>query len=480
MNAVKLAGLEPASVFAYFEKLCSIPHGSGNTKAISDYLVSFAVEQGLEYRQDELNNVILFAPGTPGYEDHAPVILQGHMDMVCEKDADCPIDMDKEGVDVTHDGEFVFANGTTLGADNGIAVAYALAILADKTIPHPPLEVIVTVDEETGMYGAAGIDLSSLKGRTMLNLDSDAEGVFTVSCAGGARGTIELPVSRRAVYGPCVRLSVEGLRGGHSGVEIHKPYANANKVMGELLSRVQKLMPLCLTKLEGGAKDNAIPRSCQVTMVAMGIGLERINEITEKLQKEIRETYDEPEARIYGDDVDALGGNALSTQDSAKVIALLCSVPNGVQSMSQDIEGLVQTSLNLGVARLEDSLRLTFAVRSSVNSEKRELLDRLAELAKFYEGSYSEVGDYPAWEYRKESDLRDTMVRVYEEMYGSEPRVEAIHAGLECGLLSEKLPGLDCVAMGPTAYDIHTSRERLDIASTKRTWEFILAVLKAL
>ena len=476
MNAVKLAGLEPASVFAYFEKLCSIPHGSGNTKAISDYLVSFAVEQGLEYRQDELNNVILFAPGTPGYEDHAPVILQGHMDMVCEKDADCPIDMDKEGVDVTHDGEFVFANGTTLGADNGIAVAYALAILADKTIPHPPLEVIVTVDEETGMYGAAGIDLSSLKGRTMLNLDSDAEGVFTVSCAGGARGTIELPVSRRAVYGPCVRLSVEGLRGGHSGVEIHKPYANANKVMGELLSRVQKLMPLCLTKLEGGAKDNAIPRSCQVTMVAMGIGLERINEITEKLQKEIRETYDEPEARIYGDDVDALGGNALSTQDSAKVIALLCSVPNGVQSMSQDIEGLVQTSLNLGVARLEDSLRLTFAVRSSVNSEKRELLDRLAELAKFYEGSYSEVGDYPAWEYRKESDLRDTMVRVYEEMYGS----EAIHAGLECGLLSEKLPGLDCVAMGPTAYDIHTSRERLDIASTKRTWEFILAVLKAL
>ena len=480
MNAVKLAGLEPASVFAYFEKLCSIPHGSGNTKAISDYLVSFAVEQGLEYRQDELNNVILFAPGTPGYEDHAPVILQGHMDMVCEKDADCPIDMDKEGVDVTHDGEFVFANGTTLGADNGIAVAYALAILADKTIPHPPLEVIVTVDEETGMYGAAGIDLSSLKGRTMLNLDSDAEGVFTVSCAGGARGTIELPVSRRAVYGPCVRLTVEGLRGGHSGVEIHKPYANANKVMGELLSRVQKLMPLCLTKLEGGAKDNAIPRSCQVTMVAMGIGLERINEITEKLQKEIRETYDEPEARIYGDDVDALGGNALSTQDSAKVIALLCSVPNGVQSMSQDIEGLVQTSLNLGVARLEDSLRLTFAVRSSVNSEKRELLDRLAELAKFYEGSYSEVGDYPAWEYRKESDLRDTMVRVYEEMYGSEPRVEAIHAGLECGLLSEKLPGLDCVAMGPTAYDIHTSRERLDIASTKRTWEFILAVLKAL
>ena len=342
------------------------------------------------------------------------------------------------------------------------------------------MEVIITVDEETGMYGAAGIDLSNLKGRTMLNLDSDAEGVFTVSCAGGARATIGLPVSRHAVYGPCVKLTVEGLRGGHSGVEIHKPYANANKVMGELLSRVQKMMPLCLTKLEGGAKDNAIPRSCQATMVAMGIGLERINEITQQLQKEIRENYDEPDGRIYGDDVDALGGNALSTQDTAKVIALLCAAPNGVQSMSQDIDGLVQTSLNMGVARLEESLRLTFAVRSSVNQEKRDLLDRLEELAKFYDGTYEEKGDYPAWEYRKESVLRDTMVAVYEDMYGKAPRVEAIHAGLECGLLSEKLPGLDCVAMGPTAYDIHTSRERLDIASTKRTWDFILAVLKAL
>jgi len=480
MEAVKLAGLQPESVFAYFEKLCSIPHGSGNTKAISDYLVRFAKEQGLRYEQDSLNNVILYGEATPGYEDHAPVILQGHMDMVCEKDADCPIDMEKDGLDVTHNGEFVYANGTTLGADNGIAVAYAMAILSDKSIPHPPMEVIITVDEETGMYGAAGVDLSNLKGRTMLNLDSDAEGVFTVSCAGGARATIGLPVSRHAVYGPCVKLTVEGLRGGHSGVEIHKPYANANKVMGELLSRVQKIMPLCLTKLEGGAKDNAIPRSCQATMVAMGIGLERINEITQQLQKEIRENYDEPDVRIYGDDVDALGGNALSTQDTAKVIALLCAAPNGVQSMSQDIDGLVQTSLNMGVARLEESLRLTFAVRSSVNQEKRDLLDRLEELAKFYDGTYEEKGDYPAWEYRKESVLRDTMVAVYEDMYGKAPRVEAIHAGLECGLLSEKLPGLDCVAMGPTAYDIHTSRERLDIASTKRTWDFILAVLKAL
>lgn len=481
MRAVKLAGLEPAAVFSYFEEICSIPHGSGNTKAISDYLVSFAKEQGIRYVQDELNNVILWQEGTCGYEDHAPVILQGHMDMVCEKDADCSIDMDTQGLDVTHDGEVVFAKGTTLGGDDGIALAYALAILADKSIPHPPLEVVFTVDEETGMEGATGIDLSELKGRTLINIDSEEEGIFTVSCAGGARGTITLPVTRRAVYGPCVRLTVDGLQGGHSGVEIHKNRANANKVMGEFLSRIQKLMPLCLTKLSGGSKDNAIPRSCSVTLVAMGSHIDRINQVAEKLQKEVREQYDEPEAVIFGDDVDAFGGNALSTADSAKVIALLCSAPNGVQAWSQDIEGLVQTSLNLGIASLDkEKLTMTFAVRSSVNQEKRELLSKLEELAKFYEGSYSEMGDYPAWEYVKESRLRDTMVRVYNEIFGKEPQVVAIHAGLECGILSDKLPGLECVSIGPDMHDIHTSRERLDIASAKRTWDFLLEVLKAL
>ncbi|MBR4109354.1 MAG: aminoacyl-histidine dipeptidase [Oscillospiraceae bacterium] len=480
MNAVRLAGLEPASVFSYFEKLCSIPHGSGNTKAISDYLVSFAKAQGISYIQDDLNNVILFGEGTCGYEDHPPVIIQGHMDMVCEKDDDCPIDMQTQGLDITHDGEYVFAKGTTLGADNGIAVAYGLALLADKTIPHPPIEMVVTVDEETGMFGAAGIDLSMLKGRTMLNIDSEDEGVFTVSCAGGAKATIHLPVQRRPVYGPCVRLTVEGLQGGHSGVEIHKKRANANKVMGQFLSRIQKLMPVCITQLSGGAKDNAIPRSCQVTMVALGMYIDRINGVAEQLQKEIREQYDEPEAVVRGDDVDALGGNALTTECSSKVIALLNAAPNGVQAWSKDIDGLVQTSLNLGIASLDEELRLTFAVRSSVNQEKKDLLEKLNELAAFYDGTYTQMGDYPAWEFKKDSHLRDTMVRVYQDMFGKEAQVVAIHAGLECGLLSEKLPGLDCVSIGPDMKDIHTSREKLSIPSTARTWEFIKEILKQL
>ena len=480
MENRKLAGLQPEAVFKYFEEMCAIPHGSGNTKAISDYLVDFAKAHGLRYIQDEANNVILFGDATPGYEDHAPVILQGHMDMVCEKDEDCPINMDTDGLDVTHDGKYVFARGTTLGGDNGIAVAYALAILADPTVPHPALEVIVTVDEEIGMLGADVIDLSMLKGRTLLNLDSEEEGIFTVACAGGATATITLPTTRRPVYGPCIRLSVEGLQGGHSGVEIHKNRANAIKVMGELLSRVEKEMPLCITSLQGGAKDNAIPRSCQVTAVMLGMHPERINEIAEKLQAEIRSTYDEPEAVISGENVEALGGNALSQELTGKVIALMNRIPTGVAKMSADIEGLVQTSQNIGILRLEDALKVTVSVRSSVNGEKLQALQALRDIAAEFEAEYEEMGDYPAWEYKEDSHLRRVMVQTYRDMFHGEPEIVAIHAGLECGLLSEKLPGLDCVSIGPEMHDIHTSRERLGIESTARTYAFVLEILKNL
>ncbi len=480
MEAVKLAGLEPAAVFGFFEEICAIPHGSRNTKAISDYLAAFARARGLRYIQDESNNVVIFQDGTCGLEDHEPVILQGHMDMVCEKNPSCTLDMARDGLDVTHDGKDVYAKGTTLGGDDGIAMAYALALLDDPSIPHPPLEVVITVDEEIGMLGASAIDLSELKGRTLINLDSEDEGIFTVSCAGGCTATISMNAERRAVYGPCIRLSVDGLRGGHSGAEIHKKRANANKVMGEFMRRIQALMPLCLTSFAGGAKDNAIPRSCQANLVAMGIKLERINEIAAKLQEEVRAEYDEPDALVQAFDVDALGGNALTADATAKVVGLLCAAPNGVQAMSQEMPELVQTSLNLGIAKLGNAMTLTFSVRSSVNQEKQALLNKLEQLAKFYDASYSQMGEYPAWEYKADSRLRDVMVRIYSRMFGKEPQVLAIHAGLECGLLGEKLPGLDCVSIGPQMHDIHTSREKLEIASTARTWNFLLEVLKSL
>ena len=330
------------------------------------------------------------------------------------------------------------------------------------------------------MDGAAGIDLSALRGKPLINLDSEEEGVFTVSCAGGGSAVITLDANRRTVYGPCIRLCVDNLKGGHSGAEIHKNRANANKVMGEFMSRIQKLMPLCLTSISGGSKDNAIPRSCQANLVAMGIDLERINTIAQELQAEIREQYDEPEATVQAFDADALGGNSLSTEDTAKVIGLLCASPCGVQKMSQDIPGLVQTSLNLGIVKLGDKFTATFSVRSSVNDEKVELLERLKALANMFDGEYALLSEYPAWEYKKESRLRETMVQTYRRMYNKDPQVLAIHAGLECGLLGQKIPGLDCVSIGPEMHDIHTSREKLEIASTQRVWNFLLEVLKAL
>ena len=273
---------------------------------------------------------------------------------------------------------------------------------------------------------------------------------------------------------------VEGLQGGHSGAEIHKNRANANKVMGELLGRIQKVMPLSLTSLAGGAKDNAIPRTCCVTAVMLGMNADPVNEIIETLQQEVRAQYDEPDAVVRGENVEALGGNALSAEQSAKVISLLNAVPNGIQAMSTEIPGLVQTSLNLGIAGLDNELTLSFSVRSSVNSEKEALIEKLRQVADFHGAGYSQMGEYPAWEYKKESALRDTMVRVYRQMYGKDPEILAIHAGLECGLLSEKIPGLDCISLGPEMHDIHTSREKLGIASTERIWQFLLAVLKEL
>ena len=399
--------LEPRAVFSCFEQLCAIPHGSGNTKAISDYLVRFAAEHQLRCIQDAHNNVIIFAPGTPGYESAAPVILQGHMDMVCETAPDCTKDMAREGLDLFVDGDTIGARGTTLGGDDGIAVAMALAILAADDIPHPPLEVVITVDEEAGMLGAAALDASVLKGRTMLNLDSEDEGVLTVSCAGGNVSVCTLPVTRAPFSGTALTVTVGGLLGGHSGAEIDKGRGNANLLMGRVLYAVGAHTPLRLVSVAGGLKDNAIPRE------------------------------------------------------------------------SRDIPGLVQTSLNLGILTTDaDTVQASFCVRSSVSTQKEMLVARLRCLMAQLGGTVAVSGDYPAWEYRKDSPLRERMVAVFREQYGRDPKVEAIHAGVECGLFAGKLPGLDCVSFGPDLTEIHTCRERMHIASVQRVWRYTLEVLR--
>lgn len=470
MKCEKLAGLQPEGVFACFEKLCSIPHGSGNIEAISNYLKEFAESHGVRVIQDPVGDILWFQPATPGYEDHAPVLLQGHMDMVCEKDPDCTMDMDKEPLDLTHDDQFVFARGTTLGGDDGIAVAYALAVLDSSELKHPPLEAVFTVDEEIGMLGAAALDMSGLQGRVLLNIDSEDEGILTVSCAGGATSCLTVPVKRVPAQGKAWRVGVRGLTGGHSGVEINKGRANANKVLAAALQG----LPVTLCSIAGGSKDNAIPRASEAIVVSEADDFAALF-AANAAKAALPET--EQHAEFYCEPAEA--GEMLA--ESEAVLGLLNAVPNGVQAMSSDIPGLVQTSLNLGILTTDaDAVRLTFSVRSSVNREKFGLIDQLKALAARFGGSYSESGEYPAWEYQKDSRLREVMVEVFEAQYGRKPVVEAIHAGLECGIFSDRLPGLDAVSFGPQMHDIHTSRERLDIASTARTWEYLVAVLERL
>lgn len=484
MNKNKLSNLNPKSVFKYFEKICSIPHGSGNTKEISDYLVSFAKEHNLKYKQDELNNVIIFKDGSTGYENHEPIIIQGHMDMVCEKDDTCPIDMKTEGLDITHNDKYVYANGTTLGGDDGIAVAYSLALLDDNSIPHPPLEIVITVDEETGMDGANGIDLSSLKGNKLINIDSEDEGVFTVSCAGGSKPTIILPVKTQKNDEKTITIIIDGLEGGHSGIEIQKNRANANKVMGELLKEIQDKVSFNLADFAGGTKDNAIPRSCIATITLKDNNVntnKNISKIAKSFENRIKEKYDEPNVLISVKNNSSSNVLALDDENTNNVIDLINKIPNGVISWSTEIDGLVQTSLNLGIAKFnENELSLTFAVRSSINDEKEQLLSKLEDISNSFNATFIRKGEYPAWEYKKDSKLREVFIESYKKIYNDSPKIEAIHAGLECGLFSAKIKNLDCISIGPQMYDIHTSREKLDIASTERTWNLLLEVLKRL
>ena len=473
-----LEQLEPQGVFCFFEELCAIPHGSRNCQAVSDWCVAFARERGLEHYQDQAGNVIIIQEATPGYETAEPIILQGHMDMVCAQDPDCAKDMAREGLDLCVEGGYVRARGTTLGGDDGIAVAMALAILDDSSIPHPRLEVVLTTEEEIGMLGALALDVSPLRGRKLLNLDSEEEGVFTVSCAGGSMVRCVLPVTRTAWDGAALEVRIGGLAGGHSGTEIHKGRANANVVLGRVLQAMGEETALRLVTAQGGSKDNAIPVGSSGGGVAADETAAR--QAAERMAADLAREYAaaDPGLRV---EVTACTASEtpMDKASTERAVCLLTCLPNSIQAMSMDIPGLVQTSLNLGVlTTTEDCLTATFCVRSSVGSQKEMLHRRLRALMAQLCGTAEISGDYPAWEYRPDSPLRDLMTEVFREQYGREPQIEAIHAGVECGILAGKLPGLDCVSIGPDLLEIHTPRERMDIASVQRVWRFMLEVLK--
>ena len=476
-----LSNLEPKAVFEYFEKLCAVPHGSGNTKIISDLCVGFAKELGLKWRQDALNNVVIWKDGTPGYEDAEPVILQGHMDMVCAKTEQCDKDMAREGLDLATDGEYVWAEETSLGGDNCIAVAMALALLADKTMPHPPLEAVFTVDEEVGMEGAFGLDCSDLKGRQLLNLDSEEEGVFTVSCAGGVRMDCRLPGSRGPLTGETgYAVTISGLQGGHSGADIDKGRASANVLAGRVLySAMERVPGLRLADVRGGKFDNVI---CpfNVAKVAVPAGKEAefeafIREFDGVLKNEYAGCDEGVTLVCQRTAVET----ALSPEDTHRILRTLLVLPQGVQAMNADFPGLVQTSLNLGVMSVEaDGLHLTLSIRSCIASQKAMLCQRVRAVIETGGGTAEERSGYPGWQYQRESAMRQRLMEVYRDLNGKDAVIEATHGGLECGLFIEKLPGLDAVSLGPELRDIHSPRERLGVASTQRVYRLVCEFLK--
>ena len=478
-----LENCEPKRVFHYFEEICKIPHGSGNTKQISDYLVQFAKDHDLKYIQDEMNNVVIYKPGTAGYENAPTVIVQGHMDMVCEKRPDVDHDFTKDGLNLSVEGDYVSANGTTLGGDDGIAVAYGLALLESDTIAHPPLEVFITVDEEIGLLGAVGFDCSVLKGRRFINLDSEAEGSLWISCAGGLSGISHIPVTRLEAKGEKLTVKISGLMGGHSGAEIDKNRANANSLLGKFLHGLDAEAGYELISVQGGQKDNAITRESIAELLTVKENVEAVKEYAASMQTAWREEYTGTDEGITVTVTEEGEQDAkvLHPTSKEKVVFFLVNVPYGVQKMSGTIKGLVETSTNIGILKTSENEVLgSSSIRSSVETARDALSDKIEYLTEFLGGEYERQGVYPAWEYRKDSPLRDKMVEVYEEMYGQKPNVVAIHAGLECGLFYKKMEGLDCVSLGPDMKDIHTSEEVLSISSTERVWKYLVKVLGAL
>jgi len=482
----KLQDLNSYEAFKYFKELNRIPRGSGNEKAISDWLVNFAKERNLKVIQDEAMNVIIKKPGTKGYENAPTVILQGHMDMVCEKITEVEHDFKKDPIEFIIEGDFVRANGTTLGGDNGIAVAFGLAVLASTDIPHPPIELLVTTEEETGMGGAQALDPKNLEGRTLINMDSEEEGKILVSCAGGVREKIKLPITWEAADNKLIncKISVKGLIGGHSGMEINKERGNAIKLLGRFLMDLKNASNYKINSINGGAQNNAIPREAHAVILfseeEKAAVLEKISQWDSIFRNELSGI--DPDVNLFMEILDSKVDKVFTESTSVKAAQMLVLIHNGIKTMSMSIPGLVQSSTNIGVITTsEENVVLDSAVRSSVKTLKTAICDEGVALAVLAGASIEFASDYPEWQYNPDSEIRNVFMNVYNGMFGKMPEIAAIHAGLECGLFSDKFGGkIDLISFGPNLYDVHTPKEHLSISSTERMWDFLTAVLKEL
>ncbi|PKM94815.1 MAG: aminoacyl-histidine dipeptidase [Firmicutes bacterium HGW-Firmicutes-1] len=473
--------LSHKEVFGFFEELTAIPRTSGNEQQVSDYLVNFAKERGLEVFQDKALNVIIKKNGTKGYEKLEPVIIQGHMDMVGEKTSTSTHDFSKDPLKLRIVDDFIYATDTTLGGDNGIAVAYGLAILDAKKLKHPPLELLITTDEETGMFGAAALSAENLSGKTLLNIDTEEEGIFIVSCAGGLTSTVTFSPKYQDLSGIVMEVSVTDLQGGHSGMEIIKQRGNAIKLLGRVLNRLNVEVEIKLVTMKGGAKHNAISREAYATIAFPEENKVQVSEIIKEMDTIFKAENRVEDPKIKVSIKKASGDQMMTTNSSKKIIGYMMTVPDGIQRMSSDIKGLVESSLNLGV--LEDiagKIVFTHAVRSSRKSKKAEITQTLATLAGLTGGVVNNTGDYPEWQYEEDSKIRKIAIETYKGLYKKEPEISAIHAGLECGLLKKLLQGTDMISFGPNLFDVHTPGEHMSISSIERTYTFLTTLLENL
>ena len=476
-----LQNLEPKLVFDFFEKISDIPRGSGNEKAISDYLLKFGKELGLETIQDEALNIIIKKPASKGYEDAPTVIIQGHMDMVCEKNNGTDHDFEKDPLKLRIVDDYIYATDTTLGADNGIAVAYGMALLADNNIPHPALEILITTDEETGMSGAMAICKDNLDGKLLINLDNEEEGELLVSCAGGVRTNSAVKIEwQDKTNKNDVAINISGLKGGHSGMDIIKERGNSNKILGRILKALREEVEFNIVKINGGSKNNAIPREAEAIISVDASNVNKVttivNDLTAVFTNELKSQ--DPELKISVNKSTVNETKEFNKATTEKVINLLYLYPNGVNTRSTEIDGLVESSTNLGVLSTgEDYVEFDSAVRSSVPSLKKEIELRIKTITEILGAEFSSKSDYPGWEYDPNSKMREICQKVYKDMTGKEAKIVAIHAGVECGLFNEKLGNLDMISFGPNLYDVHTPQEHMSITSVKNTWDYLLKVL---
>jgi len=480
---MSIEGLDPKALWKHFDKIRSIPHCSGHEEQLAEYLLSYAKGRGLEAEKDKNGNVVIRVPATPGHEDAPVVVLQGHMDMVCEKNSDVEHDFSKDPIELEFDGDWLTAKGTTLGADNGIGMAAALAVIDSEDVVHGPLELLFTVDEEVGLTGAGKLESGFVRGKMMLNLDSEELGAIYIGCSGGGDSTIKVPVNfiDAPVGTKGYVVKVTGLRGGHSGIDIHEQRGNAIKILGRVLWKASRMQPCHLKSIKGGNKRNAIPREAEAEVMVLETAIDEVSKIVGDEAKKIAEELGgrETDLEVKIEAADDFSNRIMDGESQKKVLNLILALPHGVEAMSYDIEGLVETSNNLAtISTGGDEVVIGTSSRSSIASALQALRDRIRAVGELAGAEVEENEPYPGWKPNLSSELLGIVKSVHQREFGEEPELKAIHAGLECGIIGEKFPGMDMVSIGPWIEHPHSPEERVNIPSVMKFWKLLTAVLK--